>query len=219
MNRSQLLEKSKPFCPPNTLKKNQWALNTFFKWRTELLTEGTCEIPGVFDVVSSKEDICQMTTSEMDVILSVFILSLKKADGGDYTADSLFSIICALQRHLEMNGRRVSLLNDMAFKKLRNALDNSMQDRTRSGIGITKKQATIITLEQESELWEKGILGDDTPEKLVRTVFWMIGLHFGLRGGEEHRNLSRLNFKIDRDSDGAKYLLYSETISKTYRGD
>ena len=159
-----------------------------------------------------------MNNTELNFILSVFILSLKKADGNDYTADSLFSLTCALQRHLELNGRPVSLLDGPEFQKLRNTLDNAMQDRTRAGIGINKRQAGVITIEQEAELWERGILGSDNPEKLLRTVFWIIGLHFGLRGGDEHRNLTRMNFKIEQDSDKRKYLLYTETVSKTYRG-
>ena len=112
-----------------------------------------------------------MNNTELNFILSVLILSLTKADGNDYTADSLFSLTCALQRHLELNGRPVSLLDGPEFQKLRNTLDNAMQDRTRAGIGINKRQAGVVTIEQETELWERGILGSDNPEKLLRTVF------------------------------------------------
>ena len=74
--------------------------------------------------------------------------------------------------------------------------------------------------EHEQILWEKGILGEDSPDKLRQTVFFLIGVRFGLRGLKEQYELrrypdSQINIvKID----GKDALVYREFQSKTRQG-
>ena len=74
--------------------------------------------------------------------------------------------------------------------------------------------------EHEQVLWEKGILGEDSPDKLRQTVFFLIGVRFGLRGLKEQYDLrrypdSQINIvKID----GEDALVYREFQSKTRQG-
>lgn len=56
------------------------------------------------------------------------------------------------------------------------------------------------------------------PECLLRTVFYLIGLNFGMRAGSEYRVLNINNFSFEKDDTGKEYLLYSEGVSKTYQG-
>ena len=86
--------------------------------------------------------------------------------GGDYTSGSIFSVATALQRHFEMNVKHISIFNDPQFLGLKNVIDNAMQEKCKQGIGITKKQAAVITVSQENTLWEKKILGDGDPQTL-----------------------------------------------------
>lgn len=94
-----------------------------------------------------------------------------------------------------------------------------MQNVTKQGVGLIKRLAQIISKEQENSLWESGILGIDRRDTPLKTVFWTVGVNFGLRGGDEHRNLSRDNFKILKDEDGVRCLEYTESISKTFKGE
>jgi hypothetical protein len=82
----------------------------------------------------------------------------------------LFSVVTSLQKHLEINGRLVSFLNDPQFNDLKTCLDNSMQNVTKQGVGLIKKQAAAITKEQENALWEQGILGNENPQSLLYTI-------------------------------------------------
>lgn len=57
------------------------------------------------------------------------------------------------------------------------------------GIGSCCKQAEPLTVEEEEMLWQRKLLGDHSLQSLFNTVFFMIGLYFALRSGDEHRQL------------------------------
>ena len=77
-----------------------------------------------------------------------------------------------------------------------------------------------IMEEHEQILCEKGVLGEDSPDKLRQTVFFLIGVKFGLRGLKEQCELrrypdSQINIvKVD----GKDALVYREFQSKTRHG-
>ena len=52
-------------------------------------------------------------------------------------------------------------------------------------MGVNVKQADIITREMENEMWEKGILGHEKPDQLLHTIFYLVGVNFGLRFSEQ----------------------------------
>ena len=210
---------SKPYVPENTARKNNWALNLYKMWREEVLKKGDGGFyPELKQLLRTEPEILNFSVGQLNFVLSVFFMALKKKDGGDYTSGSIFSVATALQRHFEMNGKPISIFNDPQFLGLKNVIDNAMQEKCKQGIGITKKQAAVITVSQENTLWEKKILGDGDPQTLLDTVFWVVGVNFGLRGGDEHRKLTRENFRVERDAQGKQYLEYMEIISKTYKG-
>ena len=78
----------------------------------------------------------------------------------------------------------------------------------------------MITEEMEDQLWEKEILGDQTPQVLLYTLFYYIGLCFALRGGEEHRRLRHDpgQIKLYEPHGSPSYLVYTEDISKANQG-
>ena len=62
------------------------------------------------------------------------------------------------------------------------------------------------------QLWSQALLGMHNPKALVRAVFFVVGLHACLRGGEEHRTLRFSNFS--QQSNPERWL-YIENSSKT----
>ena len=46
-----------------------------------------------------------------------------------------------------------------------------------------------MSLNEEEILWEKGILGEHSPDALLNTFFLQIGTYFALKSGAEHRAL------------------------------
>ena len=82
-----------------------------------------------------------------------------------------------------------------------------------------------MTTEIENELWEKGILGEDSPDKLRNTVLFLLGLNVTLRAIDEHYHLRRempnksSQLQFERSPNGTKCLVYREDfVTKTHDG-
>ena len=103
---------------------------------------------------------------------------------------------------------------DLRFSDLHNTLDGVCVKLRKEGIGASVHHAPIITLEDENLFWSSGALGPDNPSSLLRA---MAGLHFSLRGGQEHRDL-----KVDQltrvPAEGYSTETYINMWSKNYQG-
>ena len=92
-------------------------------------------------------------------------------------------------------------------------------------IGMIPKQAGYIPIDFERQLWDKKVLGEDSPEILRDTVLFLLGINLGLRAVDEHYALrcyssekpSQITF--DRVENGKRCLMYHEDfITKTNDG-
>ena len=95
-----------------------------------------------------------------------------------------------------------------------------LKQLNRTGKYVEKKKAAVITVNMEKKLWESGLLGDHTPQVLVDTVLYLIGLNLTLRSGEEHRRLWYFPSQISvvNPVGTAPYIMYCEDTSKTNQG-
>ena len=133
---------------------------------------------------------------------------------------TLHHIIAGLMRHLRWNGHPVDLFRDTAFHDFQATLDAEMKCIQSLGIGVQKRQAEIITEEEEEIMWQKGLLGDSSPQVLLDTMVYCCGLYFALRSGCEHRRLRNTPCQIqlvERIGERA-YLEYTEDLSKNHPG-
>ena len=165
----------------------------------------------------NKGSLLSFSDDEIVIVLCAFFNAARKENGEEYKGDTIYIIACALQRFLEKTVRSINFFTDIKFKKIRNTIDNMMKQKCKMGIGLQKRVVDIITDEQENFLWQNGFLDVSTPLSLFRAMFWTTGVNFGLRGGEEHRQLTFENFTLKTDEDSNEYLHYTETVSKTYK--
>ena len=170
--------------PNNTRKQMQWALRVFDAWRQERNRRIKDNKLTLQRFVPEKP-FENFNMDELHYALPRFIAEArKKKDGMPYPGNTLFSITTLLQGHLRMKGVQVSFLKDIAWKDVQDSLDLTMKQTKMAGIGIAKKRADTVSCHVEEELWDKGILGEDAPDKLVFTLMYLIGLHFALRSSE-----------------------------------
>ena len=123
--------------------------------------------------------------------LCCFIQETRKESGQKYPGTTLRQMLSSFQRVLRMNKVPFNLFDkhDLRFHDLRNTLDTVCVELRKEGIGADTSHAAVITSKHENIMWESGVLGFEPPEALLRAVFVIVGMHFSLRGGQEHYNL------------------------------
>ncbi|XP_041355536.1 zinc finger MYM-type protein 2-like [Gigantopelta aegis] len=201
----------------NTENKSTWAVKLFNSWINERNNRNLRHVPIIKkDLISLAED-----ENELNTVLMCFVTEVRNMKGAEYRGNTLYEIVSSLQYYQRRNDKPVNFLDEACYAGLRSVLDARMKEIARKGIGISKRQAQIISEEQEDILWRKQFLGEDTPRQILDTLVYLIGLNFTLRTGDEHRFL-RVGSASQSDllvcSNGEKSLKYTEDISKTNQG-
>jgi len=202
---------------PENTKKAMWAFwlyETWAEWRRSAYKPESMRYK-VGDILMLNLELHVMTEKDLNDVLSQFIGEVRKDQGERYPPKTVLS---SVQNYIELKGKKVGFFSGREFEKLRKSSDVEMKSSARRNLGLNRKQAEVITVDIEKLLWKQGILGSDNPECLLRTVYYLIGLKYGMRAGDEHRRLGLNNFSFETDSMGKEYLLYSEEVSKTYHG-
>ena len=200
--------------PKKSESKMNWGVRAYNDWY------------GIYN--ADLNDLEHLTKENFEYSMCRFIPEVtKQKDTGPYPGKTLYQMVVAIQKYLNTNKIMWKLvdLKSNEFLELHNVLDNVMKERSEMGVGTVKKQAEYITYEYEEELWKRNILGEDSPDKLRDTVFFLIGINVALRGVDEHYLLhrdmpdrsSQLSFK--KDSQGIRCLVYTEdTCTKNNTG-
>jgi hypothetical protein len=101
---------------------------------------------------------------------------------------------------------------DPEFHTLHTTIDNLFKCLCADGIGASLAHTESISKEEESQLWSSGVLNVDNPKGLLRSVFYLNGKYFCLRGGDEHRLLGMS--QLQRLHNPERYV-YFENASRT----
>ena len=71
---------------------------------------------------------------------------------------------------MSKGGESIDIFSDKSFSFFKRVLDSEMKELQAAGIGVGVKQADPISMSHEEQLWDKGLLGDQTPAILLDTV-------------------------------------------------
>ena len=191
--------------PSNTKKATNWGYSVWIEWS---------------QARNITEDITDMEEKKINILLAQFVQEVRRKDGKEYPPGSLTNIVAAVQWYLREHGRpNISFFDEKntIYDLLQKSLDAKLKTLTKKGIGCQKRQAQPITSQMEEELWEKGIFSRRTGEELTNAIFWYSCKLFGLRAGDEHRNLEASQFMISIDETG-KYLKFTGRNCKNWQG-
>ncbi len=95
---------------------------------------------------------------------------------------------------------------------------SSQQTTEKEGKGNKPNAAEALTDVEENILFEKNLLGISNAEALLNTLWLFNSVHFGLRGCEEHRQMTWGDVELHMEADGTEYLEYSERQTKFRTG-
>ena len=216
----------KPLCelihqsvPPKTKEKSMWAYRAYTAWADWSMSgSSTSSTQQEYHGIIGTKKLLEMSDPEVDIVLAAFVQQARNQKGERYPPKTLYELITSLQKHMELNNTKRLLIDCQHFPNLYYALDVQMKESTGLGLGMNTKQSDTIQQSQEDVLWEKKILDPDTPKGLQRALFYMIGVHFALRGGKAHRDLTTANFTVIEEQSGHSYLQYVEKVGKTRQG-
>ena len=211
IDHKEIIDKINSTQNKNTEKKHKWAVTKFGNW---LKTQPLHMIP--------RYDLQEYLDTDIKEWLPRFIIQVKDKNGEKYKPKTLFEMILSLQQYINDYRQRqnqdiVKFLVDNKYFVVKQVLDAEMKDACKHNLNFTHKQSDIIDEHMENMLWEEEYLSAENPRKLLTTVLYLIGLHFALRGGQEHKQLTVDNFELIH-KDGKNALKYKETFSKTYHG-
>ena len=196
--------------PAKTMQDTKYCVGVFEEWRKYRITTG-----------AHIKELTNMTKAELQHWLIRFVLEVRKQNGDVYPPSTLHHLCSGIMRHLRWSGRpELDIFKDVEFCDFRGTLDAEMKRLQEQGVGSVKRQAEILTEADEETLWEKGLLGDSTPQSLVDTMVFYIGYYFALRSGKEHRQLRRSpsQIQIVEHPGERPFLRYTEDISKNHPG-
>ena len=211
----QQKEAAKGVTPDNTKLSNDWAVKNLRAWMV-FGNSMKPEDPVPTDLLSCKDPhvLCKWLCS--------YVQETKKESGELYPATTLRSLLSGIQRVLHANKVPFNLFDksDLRFRDLHNTLDSVSASLLKKGIGADVNHAAVLSIEDENAMWEKGVVGDSTPWQLLRAAFLTVGLHFSLRGGQEHRDLKVSQFRRVPTSgyDANTHYVYIECGSKNRQG-
>ena len=207
---NDISEYSKKRFAPQSKRKIMWAVNMYNHWRQNRMTK-----PGVpYQIIQANLEMMNgFTQSDLCYSMCRFVREVKKLDGSDYPPNTIRELVVMIQMFMHENGIFWKLLDNAAFLSLRNVVDNTMKQRHSEGLGV-RRSSDIISLDNENSLFGQGVLGDENPLQLLRTMIYIIGMHCALRGGIEHNKLRRpgcnSQFSVEKDDRGLERLVYKE---------
>ncbi len=202
----------------NTNAKINWAVNLYRDWYFERCKSHNCDSRIQWSNLEAQE----ISKANLAYALSCFLSEVRKRDGSEYPGDTLYQLVVCIQFFLECSGCHWKLIDGEEFIPLKFTLDNLMKECAAMGLGKRKSSSPISVLDENS-LWDKGVLGTNTPDTLRDTLLFLLGLHLALQGGKEHKDLRAPGFdsqlSVRKDDDRVKFLQFEEDLQrKTNQG-
>ena len=190
--------------PKNTATSTKWAVANFESWRKNrnkrFSSDRDRQVP---DCLLLSQD-----SVALSKWLSLYVAEARKQDGTVYPPKSLYLLLTGLLRYMRSKNPRAPNFLDTAaheFQSFHNTMDNVFRQRRAEGVSNVSKSTETFSKADIEQLWASGALDIDNPKGLLRAVFFLNGISFCLRGGEEHRNQKLSQLKREENPPKCLY--------------
>ena len=85
------------------------------------------------------------------------------------------------------------------------------------GLGMQKKQASAISEEDERKMWDSGALNSNDAHGLSKLVYYYNCIYNGMRGADEHQNLTVEQF-VFGEENGVEKVTFHGRLEKANQG-
>ena len=145
---------------------------------------------------------------EFEEILCAFIFGggKKRTEKNWYEPTTLRSFVSSFDRYLRKKCYPTAIIEWQEFRKTRETLVSKQKELKKAGKGNETKAARAMTDEEVDVLYGKEILGLSSPESLLNTLWWNNTQDFGLRGCQEHRNMTWDDGHLKTSADGISWI-------------
>ena len=155
---------------------------------------------------------------DLNVNLCRFLITLKRKNGSEYEPVTVRSIVGGIARYLTEK-KYANIMEHPDFKDMHAVLKRKMKELKDKGMGNGPRTASALTNEEVKSMWESGVFTLTTPLGLLRILFFYMSMNFGMRSGQEHRDLQWGDISLQRDHNDDEFLTYTERRTKTRSGE
>jgi len=131
-------------------------------------------------------DILKLRADELNFTLCMFVKEVKKPNGDQYAADSIFYLVLGIQEYLFENGRIDNIFTDTYYDPFTSALHEVVKDFKLP----VNELGYFVTRIEEEHLWEAKQLGAHSPQVLLNTLVYFNTKYFQLKTVDQHLKLS-----------------------------
>lgn len=145
-----------------------------------------------------------LPASKLNKYLERFYKEVRSKDGKPYTRSTIVGIRASINRYMNSlpESCRISILKHMAFNSSNVLLEiMNMEDKKRPKVTIKR----IIASDDLTKLMRSSVMEANMPSSLVKKVWIDLCLHFGMKGKEAIRTLTKDSFILEVDENGHKY--------------
>merc|ERR1719244_908753 len=131
-------------------------------------------------------DILKLRADELNFTLCMFVKEVKKPNGDNYAADSVFYLVLGIQEFLFENTRIDNIFTDVYYDPFTSALHEVVKDFKLP----VNELGFFVTRIEEEHLWESKQLGAHSPHVLLNTLVYFNTKYFQLKTVDQHLKLS-----------------------------
>ncbi|XP_075698279.1 uncharacterized protein LOC142663486 isoform X2 [Rhinoderma darwinii] len=153
----------------------------------------------------------EMPHTELDTLLSKFILVVKRKDGNEYEPHTLRCMVGSIDRYLKEHSYNHTIIygNSKDFPLTKQSLNAKIKFLKKVAESNPPIRQEALTDDDIEKLYRTGTLSLDNPTSLLNLVFFNNGIHFALRTKEQY-SLQWGDIKLKIDPRGNQYLEYSD---------